>query len=77
MKRSNTLTQTPIQNSKRDLICQKDRFINYILLRYPYINIEKLIKLQQLDTYFEAIIEKWNLSPGKADWKYSSYAVLK
>ena len=41
-----------------DLSNHKDRFNNYILLRYPHINIEKLIRLQQLDHYFEVILGK-------------------
>ena len=41
--------------TRLNLYNQKDRFLNYILLRYPYIDVEKLIKLQKTDPFFEII----------------------
>ena len=50
--------------------------MNYILLRYPYINIEKLIKLHQFDPYLEVIIRKCNQSPGKRWIKEGSHSIV-
>jgi hypothetical protein len=55
--------------SRLNLYNPKDRFLNYILIRYPYVNVEKLIKLQKTDPYFEIIINKCNLATDKT---YSS-----
>ena len=38
--------------TRLNLYNQKDQFINYILIRYPYVNVEKLIKLQKTDPFF-------------------------
>ena len=43
----------------------KDRFVNYILLKFPFLDIERLIKLQQTDPYFQTIIEMCNSSSNK------------
>ena len=51
-------------------------FINYNLLRYPYINIEKLIRLRQLDPYFEVIIGKCNHSPDKRCIKEGNHSIV-
>ena len=57
--------------SRLNLYNHKDRFINYILIRYPYVNVEKLIKLQKTDPFFEIIIGKCNLASDKTYLKES------
>ena len=38
--------------SRLNLYNQKDRFLNYILIRYPYVNVEKLIKTSENRSIF-------------------------
>ena len=58
-----------------NLYNHKDSFINYILIRYPYVNVEKLIKLQKTDPFFEIIIGKCNLASDKTYLKESKHGV--
>jgi len=51
----------------------KDRFINYILLKFPYVDIERLITLQQTDPYFQIIIEKCNSFSNKTCYKQGKH----
>ena len=51
----------------------KDRFINYILLKFPYLDIERLITLQQTDPYFQTIIEMCNSSSNKTCHKQGKH----
>ena len=61
--------------SRLNLYNQKDRFLNYILIRYPYVNVQKLIKLQNTDPYFQVIIEKCNLASNKTYVKEGKHGI--
>ena len=61
--------------TRLNLYNQKDRFINYILLHYPHVNLEKLIKLQKTDPFFEIIIGECNLASNKTYLKESKHGI--
>ena len=50
-----------------DPLCKNDRFLQFIILKFPLLNMEKLIALQTTDTFCSEVIEKCGNTQNK-EW---------